>query len=69
MFKPRTYLDLVMAMKTRAVVQIDSEIGIINAISTEDGSGFAWNVKLLVQPQMLLAENRVVTVFFREGAA
>lgn len=56
MFKPKTFADLCMAMKTRAVVQFDEQgprmsnlTGVINGITAEDGSGRCWNVT--VQPE------------------
>jgi hypothetical protein len=59
-FKPRTFLELCMAMKTRAMVNIDGHIGIINGIAVEDGSGFAWIVTILGKGPL------VESVFFRE---
>jgi hypothetical protein len=51
MFKPKTYLDLCMAMKARAVVDIDQTVGVINGIRTEDGSGSRWIVTVVPQQE------------------
>ena len=72
MFKPKTYTELCAAMQTRAEVEIDGNTGIINGIAPEDGSGHAWNVTLLKEPnhrygrngQRAVGEEQVV--FFRE---
>ena len=46
MFKPKTFSELCNAMQTRAEVEIDNVVGVINAIEAEDGSGRNWNVTL-----------------------
>lgn len=70
-FKPKTFLDLCMAMKTGAVVNLDSgrsdATGTITAIQKEDGSGFCWNVR--IQPEVKKMTDALMeptTVFFRE---
>ena len=47
MFKPKTFSELCQAMQTRATVQIHNNVGIINGINAEDGSGRCWIVLLL----------------------
>lgn len=66
MFKPYTYLDLCMAMKTRAVVQISSYIGVINGITAEDGSGRNWNIKLHQTGPKIEDADRVISIFFAD---
>jgi hypothetical protein len=46
MFKPKTFTELCQAMQTRAEVEIDNTVGVINAIEAEDGSGRCWNVTI-----------------------
>lgn len=69
MFKPKTYLDLVMAMKTRAIVTIDTVVGIVNGIAAEDGSGHNWLVTIQPTGDTDSKARRLegqITVFFRE---
>jgi len=46
MFKPRTFNDLCQAMRTRAVVEIDTTVGVVNGIQPEDNSGRNWIVTI-----------------------
>lgn len=65
-FKPKTYLELCMAMKTRATVEISGKKGVINGITAEDGSGFSWNVTIQPNETMTDGLAEPYTVFFRE---
>jgi hypothetical protein len=38
--------DIVEAMRTRRVITLEGETGLINGISVEDGSGKSWLVKM-----------------------
>lgn len=43
-FKPKTFAELCQSMQTRAEVEINGTVGVINGIAAEDGSGRCWIV-------------------------
>lgn len=60
-YKPRTFIELVMAMKLHSLVDINGTKGYIIGIEREDGSGRNWNVKMNIGSCM------TTSVFFSEG--
>lgn len=48
MFRPKTFQHLCNALQTGAEVEIDGQIGVIQSIQREDGSGLNYNVDILL---------------------
>ena len=65
MFKPKTYLDLVMAMKTQASVNIDGVEGRVDAVESVD-LGTTWKVKIQANETLADCLKEPTTVYFRE---
>ena len=78
MFKPKTYIEVCMAMQTRAVVcfqtsgEIDNIIGIVNGIEAEDGSGRNWNINIVLTEDCISRgkkehkKNETINFFWKE---
>lgn len=62
MFRPKSFIELCYAMQTRARVDINGVVGLVNGISCEDGTGRSFIV------HMLTVEQGLVDTYFRESA-
>lgn len=67
MFQPKTFVELCMAMQSRAIVSFKGLVGRINAIEAEDGSGRSWNVRMQTTEIVPGSTDGTQTVYFREG--